>query len=213
MSYRKAESLQIVGYSDSDFAKDNTKLTLGYMFTLAVGAISWKSSKQTTTAGSTMYAEFIACHEATGQVNWLMKFIPGFKEKAKGNSEIKGENVRWISLPLSPTAQGGLDPRPDRGRPAQWLVGPRHTVPYKEGWRTGRDNYTRNEARPDFLTRTCPYYSGLVALSDQQSFFWILQRPIQSAVAPGKEADGGGPTEGSAKRDLKATEEIYEAAA
>nr|AAM00996.1 Putative retroelement [Oryza sativa Japonica Group] len=178
-----------------------------------VGAISWKSSKQTTTAGSTMYAEFIACHEATGQVNWLMKFIPGFKEKAKGNSEIKGENVRWISLPLSPTAQGGLDPRPDRGRPAQWLVGPRHTVPYKEGWRTGRDNYTRNEARPDFLTRTCPYYSGLVALSDQQSFFWILQRPIQSAVAPGKEADGGGPTEGSAKRDLKATEEIYEAAA
>jgi hypothetical protein len=26
-----------------------------------------------------MYAEFIACHEATGQVNWLMKFIPGFK--------------------------------------------------------------------------------------------------------------------------------------
>ena len=79
MSYRKAESLQIVGYSDSDFAKDNTKLTSGYMFTLAVGAISWKSSKQTTTAGSTMYAEFIACHEATGQVNWLMKFIPGFK--------------------------------------------------------------------------------------------------------------------------------------
>jgi hypothetical protein len=69
------------------------------------------------------------------------------------------------------------------------------------------------QARPDFLTRTCPYYSGLVALSDQQSFFWILQRPIQSAVAPGKEADGGGPTEGSAKRDLKATEEIYEAAA
>ena len=79
MSYRKAVSLQIVGYSDSDFAKDNTKLTSGYMFTLAVGAISWKSSKQTTTAGSTMYAEFIACHEAIGQVNWLMKFIPGFK--------------------------------------------------------------------------------------------------------------------------------------
>jgi hypothetical protein len=48
--------------------------------------------------------------------------------------------VRWIS--------GGLDPRPDRGRPAQWLVGPRHTVPYKEGWRTGRDKtHKRNEVR------------------------------------------------------------------
>ncbi len=46
--------------------------------------------------------------------------------------------VRWISLPLSPTAQGGIDPRPDRGRPAQWLVGPRHPAPYKQGWRPGR---------------------------------------------------------------------------
>jgi hypothetical protein len=24
-----------------------------------------------------MYAEFVACYEATGQVNWLKKFIPG----------------------------------------------------------------------------------------------------------------------------------------
>lgn len=79
LSYRRSESLQIVGYSDSDFAKDNTKSTSGYVFTLAGGAISWKSSKQTITAGSTMYAEFIACYEATGQVNWLKKFIPGLK--------------------------------------------------------------------------------------------------------------------------------------
>ena len=28
---------------------------------------------------STMYAEFVACYEATGQVNWLKKFIPGLK--------------------------------------------------------------------------------------------------------------------------------------
>ena len=27
----------------------------------------------------TMYAEFVACYEATGQVNWLKKFIPGLK--------------------------------------------------------------------------------------------------------------------------------------
>jgi hypothetical protein len=52
---------------------------LGYIFTLAGGAISWKSSKQTVTTSSTMYAEFIACYEATGQVNWLKKFIPGLK--------------------------------------------------------------------------------------------------------------------------------------
>ena len=26
-----------------------------------------------------MYAEFIACYEATGHVNWLKKFMPGLK--------------------------------------------------------------------------------------------------------------------------------------
>jgi len=26
-----------------------------------------------------MYAKFVACYEATGQVNWLKKFMPGLK--------------------------------------------------------------------------------------------------------------------------------------
>jgi hypothetical protein len=38
-----------------------------------------KSSKQTVTASSTMYTEFIACYEALGQVKWLKKFIPGLR--------------------------------------------------------------------------------------------------------------------------------------
>ena len=51
----------------------------GHVFTLTEGVISWKSSKQTVTASSTMYAKFIACYEATGQVNLLKKFMPGLK--------------------------------------------------------------------------------------------------------------------------------------
>ena len=38
-----------------------------------------KNSKQTVTTSSAMYAEFVACYEATGQVNWLKKFISGLK--------------------------------------------------------------------------------------------------------------------------------------
>jgi hypothetical protein len=79
LTYRKSDSLHIVGYSDSDYAGDDRKSTSGYVFTLAGGAISWKSSKQTVTTSSTMYAEFVACYEATGQVNWLKKFVPGLK--------------------------------------------------------------------------------------------------------------------------------------
>ena len=42
MIYRKSESLEIEGYSDSDFAGDvdDRKFTSGYIFTLAKGAIS-----------------------------------------------------------------------------------------------------------------------------------------------------------------------------
>jgi hypothetical protein len=49
------------------------------VFTLRGGAISWRSSKQSIVASSTMYAKFIACYEATRQTLWLKKFIPDLK--------------------------------------------------------------------------------------------------------------------------------------
>jgi hypothetical protein len=81
LTYRRSDTLDIVGYSDSDFAgcKDTEKSTSGYVFLHAGGAISWKSSKQTVTTSSTMYAEFVACYEATGQAMWLKKFVPSLR--------------------------------------------------------------------------------------------------------------------------------------
>ena len=79
LTYRRSDSLHIEGYTDSDYAGDERKSTLGYIFTLVGRAISWKSSKQTVTTPSIMYVEFVACYEATGQVNWLKKFMPVLK--------------------------------------------------------------------------------------------------------------------------------------
>lgn len=81
LTYRRTDSLEIEGYSDADFAGDvdERKSTSGYVFTLACGAISWKSFKQSITAPSTMVAEYVACYEASGQANWLKKFIPGLR--------------------------------------------------------------------------------------------------------------------------------------
>lgn len=81
LTYKKSDNLEVIGYSDSDLAwcVDSKKSTSGYIFTLAGGAISWKSSKQTIVASSTMQAEFIACFEATGQAVWLKNFLPGLK--------------------------------------------------------------------------------------------------------------------------------------
>ena len=45
-------SLRVEGYMDSSFQFDvnNSKSNSGYVFTLNVGAVSWKSFKQDTTA-------------------------------------------------------------------------------------------------------------------------------------------------------------------
>ena len=81
LTYRRSDNLEVVGYSDADFAgcKDSMTSTSGYIFTFACGAISWKSSKQSVTASSTMQAEFMACYEATGQAVWLKNFILGLR--------------------------------------------------------------------------------------------------------------------------------------
>jgi hypothetical protein len=69
LTYERSNSLEIVGYSDLNYVVclDTEKSTSGYVFKLASGAISWNSSKQSVIASFTMYAEFVACYEATWQ--------------------------------------------------------------------------------------------------------------------------------------------------
>ncbi|KAM1989285.1 hypothetical protein ACFX15_036325 [Malus domestica] len=70
-------NLELIGYSDSDFAgcADSLKSTSSYVFILVGGAVSWKSAKQGEVATSTMQAEYVACYEATSQAVWLKNFI------------------------------------------------------------------------------------------------------------------------------------------
>ncbi|KAL7102197.1 hypothetical protein ACP275_08G104400 [Erythranthe tilingii] len=81
LTYRRSDQLEVIGYSDSDFAGclDSRKSTSGFVFLLAGGAISWKSVKQSIIASSTMEAEFVACFEASSHALWLRNFILGFK--------------------------------------------------------------------------------------------------------------------------------------
>jgi hypothetical protein len=81
LTFRKSDNLEVIGYSDSDFSGcvDNKKSTSGYIFMLAGGPISWKSTKQSITASSTMQAEFVACYETTSQAVWLKNFITGLQ--------------------------------------------------------------------------------------------------------------------------------------
>ena len=79
LTFRRSDQLEVIGYSDSDFAGcvDSRKSTFGYLFLLGEWAISWKSAKQYVIALSTMKAEFVACYEATIHALWLRNFISG----------------------------------------------------------------------------------------------------------------------------------------
>jgi hypothetical protein len=58
LTYERSDSLEIVDYSDSYFVGclDTDRSTLGYVFKLVGGAISWSSSKQTVMISTMMYA-------------------------------------------------------------------------------------------------------------------------------------------------------------
>lgn len=65
----------IIDYTDADFAGDlnDRKSTSGYVFTLAGGAISWKSKKQLLVSLFSTEAEYVACSEAIQEGIWLRR--------------------------------------------------------------------------------------------------------------------------------------------
>ena len=64
-------------YRDTNWISDtnDTKSTSGYVFTLGGAAASWKSSKQTCIAKSTMESKFITLDKAGEEAEWLRHFL------------------------------------------------------------------------------------------------------------------------------------------
>jgi hypothetical protein len=65
------------GYCDANwiYGSYEVKPTSGYVFTLARRAISWKSSKQTYIARSTMNVELVALEKAGTEAEWLRNLL------------------------------------------------------------------------------------------------------------------------------------------
>nr|GEV52932.1 putative zinc finger, CCHC-type [Tanacetum cinerariifolium] len=81
LTYTRSDNLEVIGYSDSDFVKceDTSRLTLGYIFMLSGGPISWKSKKQVLTTTSTMMAKYVSVYNATCHAMLLRNLITGLK--------------------------------------------------------------------------------------------------------------------------------------
>jgi len=76
LHYQKYRAV-LEGYNDADWntLSDDSKATSGYIFSIAVGAVSWKSKKQTILAQSTMESEMIALATATEEASWLRSLL------------------------------------------------------------------------------------------------------------------------------------------
>ena len=100
-SVQMATAERVVGWSDSDWAgcKDTRASTSGYAFTLAGGAVSWKSKKQPgTPARSSAEAELIALDLAWRHARWLRKLESGFDIGVGSPTTIHEDNEAAIAI-------------------------------------------------------------------------------------------------------------------
>lgn len=107
--YRSGEkNMNLVGYTDSDYAGDlnDRRSTSGFAFLVAAGAVSWASKKQPVVALSTTEAEYIAAASCACQCVWLRRVLEkiGFEEKTE--TVIKCDNSSAIQLSKHPVFHG-----------------------------------------------------------------------------------------------------------
>ncbi|GJY98775.1 putative retrotransposon protein [Tanacetum coccineum] len=71
--------LGVTCYTDASWKtdRDEFRSQTGFDFVMNGGTIDWKSSKQSTTAMSSMEAEYIAAAKAAMEAIWIRKFISG----------------------------------------------------------------------------------------------------------------------------------------
>ena len=68
---------ELIGYSDSDFARDcnDQNSTLGHIFFFGGMAVSWSSQMQSIVALSSCEAEYIAATSAICQAVWMSQLL------------------------------------------------------------------------------------------------------------------------------------------
>ncbi|KAJ1686716.1 hypothetical protein LUZ63_018106 [Rhynchospora breviuscula] len=81
--YGKQTDLDLVGYTDADFAGDrmDRKSTSGTCQFLGGSLVSWSSRKQTSVALSTAEAEYVAAGSCCTQLLWMMQTLRDYELK------------------------------------------------------------------------------------------------------------------------------------
>jgi hypothetical protein len=103
---RKDGQLDLIGWTDSDWAQDpDTRRSLGgFVFDIAGGSVSWSSKKQPTVALSTVEAEYMAASNATKEAIWLRVLLEDLGFPQMTATTIHADNQGCIALSKNPVA-------------------------------------------------------------------------------------------------------------
>lgn len=83
ITYSVSSVVQIIAYSDSDWAndEDSRRSRTGYIVTVSGGAVSWQTKMQKTVALSSCEAELYALCECVKELLWLIEFLSSMNIK------------------------------------------------------------------------------------------------------------------------------------
>ena len=100
MHYIASSSLQLAGFSYSDWARDPTdrKSTSGFFFMFAKGPIFWSSKKQHTISLSSAEAEYRAEVNAATQCVWLQGILQEFGVTIDSPTKIWVDNHSSVKI-------------------------------------------------------------------------------------------------------------------
>ena len=95
--------ISFLGYANAAYKnRDNNKLTTGYVFIAAGGAITWQSSRQSMTAESSTEAEYIALWEAGKKASWLRNLYNKLGFTQKEPIVIMQDNTGTVAIAKNP---------------------------------------------------------------------------------------------------------------
>ncbi|KAG7559183.1 Integrase catalytic core [Arabidopsis thaliana x Arabidopsis arenosa] len=109
LAFKRSNNVpKLIGYSDSshNVDPDDGKSTMGHIFYLGEGPISWCSQKQSVVALSSCEAEFMAGTEAAKQAIWLQDLLSEIAGTPNEKVTVFIDNQSAIALTKNPVFHG-----------------------------------------------------------------------------------------------------------
>lgn len=102
--YDGKKSGELVGFADASWAsdEDTRRSTTGYVFLLFGAAVSWRSQRQPTVAGSSTEAEYMGLYSATQEMVWLRRLLKDLKVLDDEPTTVYQDNQGAIAMAKNP---------------------------------------------------------------------------------------------------------------